>query len=158
MKIYNELEAFKKAIENKSGRILSLDLGTKKIGLAICDDTYSIITPKLVLRRQNNQTDFKKITSIIEESQVIALVIGFPINLDGSECPMTHFVERFVDNFKNFWQGMQKNELPTILWDERLSSFEARNKMAEIPMKKKFNDDIAAAVILEHFLNDLRNC
>lgn len=158
MKIFFEITDFKKFLDSESGRILALDIGTKRIGVAICDETRSIMTPKLILNRQNNQKDFEKIAKIIFDSKVIGLVVGLPFNLDGSSTQMTEFVLRFADNFVKFWQNSHKNKMPLILWDERLSSFEARDLISKIPKKKKFYDDIAANVILEHLLNDLRNC
>lgn len=159
MKILQKIEEFKSLLGSEIGRILSLDLGTKKIGVAICDETRSIITPKLVLKRQGNQKDFEKIAEIILDSKVKGLVMGMPTNLDDSPTGMTYFVLRFSENFVKFCQEFTKIEIPIMLWDERLSSFEARNKLSEVPNHKHRNcDDIAATIILEHFLNDLRNC
>jgi len=156
--VFSDLEKFRAALIEQNGRIIAFDLGTKRIGIAICDDSRQIATPKGIFLRLGKKQDFQKLSSLILESKVVALVIGMPTNLDGSKTAMTDFVLRFTKNFVEFWQKNQLPFLPIMLWDERLSSFEARNKLSEVKNnKRKFYDDIAANIILEHFLHDLQN-
>ena len=99
--IFREISDYKKILPTK-GRILALDVGTKKIGVAICDDTQTIATPKLIIKRQSNLKDFATLLSIIQENPVIAVIFGFPIKMDGSENLMSNFVMNFVKNFEKF--------------------------------------------------------
>ena len=82
--IFNDKNQLNQALP-ALGRIIALDVGTKRIGIAICDDTRIIATPKLVLNRESNEKDFAKILAIINETKAIALVVGYPINMDGLE-------------------------------------------------------------------------
>ncbi len=154
--IFREISDYKKILPTK-GRILALDVGTKKIGVAICDDTQTIATPKLIIKRQSNLKDFATLLSIIQENPVIAIIFGFPIRMDGSENLMSDFVMNFAKNFENFLEELSIKNLTLIVFDERLSSFKARdffNKSFKKSAQKDY-DDISASLILEHFLNDL---
>ena len=155
--IYREITDCKKILPTK-GRILALDVGTKKIGVAICDDTQTIATPKLIIKRQSNLKDFATLLSIIQENPVIAIIFGFPIKMDGSENLMSDFVMNFVKNFEIFLKDLLVKNIVLVVFDERLSSFKARDFMNKTTKKseKKDYDDISASLILEHFLNDLR--
>lgn len=155
--IYKEISDCKKILSTK-GRILALDVGTKKIGVAICDETQTIATPKLILKRQSNLKDFATLLSIIQENPVIAIIFGFPINMDGSENLMSDFVMKFAINFEKFLENLSIKNIVLIVFDERLSSFKAREFVNKGTKKSaiKDYDDVSASLILEHFLNDLR--
>jgi len=139
-----------------SGRLLSLDIGTKRIGVAICDDKRSIATPKLIINRQSNLKDFTKIMQLIIENKIVAVIVGLPIDINGDSTIISKFVNNFAINFDNFLQTNLIAEIPIILFDERFSSFEARQivKSKIYNKKTKFYDDISANIILEHFLKD----
>ncbi len=144
-------QAFKASLKD-SWRIMALDVGTKRIGVALSDETRLIATPKLVLNRKSNLKDFAEIAKILRENNVKAIVVGMPINMDKSASVMSEFVEKFCAELDGFLEG----KIPIILFDERLTSFEAREIAAsELSRKKEFYDDIAAALILEHFLLEL---
>jgi putative Holliday junction resolvase len=132
------------------GRLMALDLGTKRIGVALSDETRFIATPKMILNRQSNKNDFATIKKFIEENQVVAIVIGRPVNMAGELTEMTKFSEKFAENFDEFLE----KKYPIFLFEERLSSSEARIINASAGSKKKHGpiDDIAASVILQHFL------
>ena len=89
----------------KFGRLLGIDVGTKRIGLALSDASRFIATPKLIINRASNQKDFLKIKEFILENQVCAIVIGRPINLDESRVAMTKFSEEFTKNFDQFFHS-----------------------------------------------------
>ena len=137
----------------KFARLACLDIGTKRIGIALSDATRLIASPKQVLIRQGNKKDFEKIKNFLGENQVFALVLGLPINMDDSEIEMTFFVKKFAEELDDFFE----KKLPIYFFEERLTSFEARGFNASpISRKKnKFVDDIAASVILQHFLDEL---
>lgn len=150
--------AISQITEKKSGRILGIDLGTKRIGLAVSDETLSISTPKNILFRQNNFSDFEKILEIISEYKITAIVLGYPLHLDKSVIEMTVISEEFAKKLDE----LLEKKLPIFLFEERLSSFEARAIAKSGLSRKKsrgrnhnFVDDIAASLILQHFLDDL---
>lgn len=150
--IFNNLSLVNQALPSK-GRLVALDVGTKRIGVALSDESRFLATPKLILERQSNQKDFEKIKKFLDENQVVAIVIGHPLNMDGSRIEMTDFSEKFARNFDEFLG----ERFPIFLFEERLTSFEARDVNASgISRKKnKFIDDIAASFILQHFLDSI---
>ena len=151
--IYSEIKDCKKILPKK-GRILGLDVGTKKIGVAICDDFQKIATPKKIIKRQSNAKDFATLLSIIQENDIVGLVLGFPLKMDGSESLMSNFVMRFAINLEKFLHDLNV-DLTLIIFDERLSSFGARNMIISKSARNKDYDDISASLILENFLNCL---
>lgn len=152
MILYN-VKDFKKL--PRRGRILALDIGTKKIGVAICDDTQTIATPKAIIKRQSNEKDFNVLLSIIQENHIVMIVIGYPLKMDGAESEITKFVAKFIENFDDFLQKILP-KIYLIKFDERLSSFEARSFSFKTRSRQDEYDDISASVILEHFLHDFR--
>jgi putative Holliday junction resolvase len=133
------------------GRLMALDLGTKRIGVALSDESRLIASPKLILNRKSNERDFSEIKKFIEDNKVVGVVIGLPLQMDGSSQPMTEFAHNFAENLDEFLE----KKLPIFLFEERLTSFEARsfNNSPLSRKKNKFYDDIAASVILQHFLD-----
>ena len=133
-----------------SGRLMGLDVGTKRIGVATYDDSKLITTPQLVLNRQSNLKDFVKIKEFFDENKITAIVIGLPLAMNGEKSKMSEFVEKFTKNFDEFLAG----KIPIYLFDERLTSFEARifNDSQLSRKKNKFYDDISASLILRSFL------
>lgn len=125
---------------------MALDIGTKRIGVATCDATRLITTPRMILQRRNNVDDFAKIKQFADENQIVGIVIGLPINY----LETCAIIKNFAKNLDQFFE----RKIPITLFDESLSSFEAR-QIHSSPLsrkKNKFVDDIAAAIILEHFL------
>ena len=114
--IYKEISDCKKILPTKGG-LLALDVGTKKIGVAICDETQIIATPKLIIKRQSNLKDFATLLSIIQENPVIAIIFGFPIKMDGSENLMSDFVLKFVKNFEDFLQNLSIKNIALVVFD-----------------------------------------
>lgn len=147
---YTNQEALKRL--PKFGRLLGVDVGTKRIGLALSDASRFIATPKLIVNRINNLKDFEKIQKFILENEVAGIVMGRPINMDDNRTPMTKFAEEFAKSFDDFLE----KKMPIFLFEERLTSFEARDiNASDLSRKKnKFVDDIAASFILQHFLDD----
>lgn len=140
-------------IKNK-GRIIALDVGSKRIGVASCDHDRLVVTAKLIIDRKSNLIDFKKIQQILIETKAEIIVIGYPLDQDGKLNQMTNFVEKFASNLDCFLD----QSITIILSDERYSSFSARMINYEHSRKnksKKFYDDISAVLILEQFLNQI---
>ena len=129
-------------------RYLAIDYGNKRTGLAICDQAEILASPLAVITGQKQL--LQKIDEIIEKENVEAVVIGLPLNMDGTQSTQTKFVLKFAENLKNHLN------IPVNLHDERLSSFGARQKLipADYTRKKRKKrlDAVAAADILESFL------
>ena len=153
MPIFSDLKSTNQDLL-KPGRIIGIDIGTKRLGIAMSDATRLIATPKTIINRQSNLKDFARIQQLIEEYQVVGIVTGLPINMYDKEIPMTGFSIKFSENLDEFLE----KKFPIFLIDERLSSFEAREvNLSHLSRKKtKHCDDIAASFILQDFLNELR--
>ncbi len=129
-------------------RYLAIDYGTRRTGLAICDPGETIVSPLTVL--QNRDLLLEKIAQIVENENVEAVVIGLPLNMDGSEGPQAQLVKKFAAPLQ------ASLNIPILFQDERLSSFGAEEKLAPAnltrgKMKERL-DAVAAAEILGAFL------
>ncbi len=136
---------------SSQGKIMGIDLGTKRIGIAMTDEARLLTTPKMIIERISNLKDFAKIANLIKENNICAIVIGFPINMDGSFNQMSHFTEKFTLELDSYLQG----QVDIYYADERLTSFEAKDMAMGIAARKKqkYYDDIAASIILRDFLD-----
>ena len=137
-------------------RYLAIDYGNKRTGLAICDESEQIISPFSVV--QSNDNLIGQIQQIIEQQNVGALVVGLPLNMDGSQSGQAKIVCKFTDELKS------KFQIPIHPQDERLSTFSAQEKLRELSFQKsqkkrlrrkeKQNlDALAAAEILQAFFD-----
>ena len=138
----------------KNGRLLGLDLGTKTIGLAISNAEWTIASPVETIRRKKFTPDVEHMLALAQKESVQGLVIGLPLNMDGSEGPRAQATRAFVRNLGRL------STLPVLFWDERLSSYAAEQAMLEADMTRKKRDknidQIAAAIILQGCLDRLR--
>ena len=129
-------------------RYLAIDYGTKRTGLAVCDRAETITSPLTVIQGQKEL--IKKISEIVEKEDIEAVVLGLPLNMDGSEGAQSKLVLKFGKQLQN------NLKIPVLLQDERLSSFGAEEKLtsAKYSRKKarKRLDAVAAAEILQAFL------
>ena len=127
-------------------KYLAIDYGTKRIGLATCDPTETITSPLAVIENSDKLLD--EIASIIETENVEAVIVGLPLNMDGSVGPQAELTKKFAEQLE------KAIEIPIHLQDERLSTFEAEEKLAAADIKKTKAplDAIAAAQILEDYL------
>lgn len=130
-------------------RYLAIDHGTRRTGLAICDANEVIASPLCVLHGQKNA--LAKIAQIALDEEVGAIVLGLPLNMDGSEGPQARKARAFGQQLR------QHVQVPVYLHDERLSSFGAREKLEStgLPRIKQRGlvDAVAAAEILQSFLD-----
>jgi len=135
-------------------RLLGLDVGTKTIGLALSDVTRSIATPYHTIRRTKFTQDARAIAATIEEHDVGALVIGLPLNLDGSEGPRAQSTRAFARNLA------ARVEVPFVFWDERLSTQAVERHLIEADASRQRRaeviDRMAAAYILQGALDRLK--
>ena len=130
-------------------RYLSIDYGTKNTGLALCDPTETIVSPLVGLPTAKDLLD--KIIEIIRSENVEAVVIGLPLNMDGTVGPQAEIIQGFADKLKKMVT------VPIYFQDERLTTFAAEGKLVarELTRKKKKKriDALAAAEILQAFLD-----
>ena len=156
MKTYNILtiEELKKNIDNNS-RLLGIDPGKKNIGIAICDEKKVVATPLKVIKKNKFQFLLKEIQDIIKEKSIKGVVVGNPINMDGS-------IGKSSQSATDFAKNLSKNiTIPIILWDERLSSegsFKITHDLdTNVTDRVKKLDKNAAAFILQGAIDFLSN-
>jgi putative Holliday junction resolvase len=156
MKTYNILGVDKfKTIIGRNSRLLGIDPGSKNIGIAICDENQKVATPYKIIKKTKFEALANEMNQIIEENHIKGIVIGNPLNMDGSLGKSSQSVLDFAKNL-----SMNIN-VPITLWDERLSS-EATFKMSKvlgtnISKRVKSLDKNAAAYILQGAIDYLSN-
>ena len=156
MKTYNilSIEEFKTNIGNNS-RLLGIDPGNKNIGFAICDENKKVATPLKTIEKSKLEILFMEISQIIEEYQIKGIVIGNPLNMDGSSGKSSQSANDFAKN-------LSKNiTIPITMWDERLSSegsFKISGELGtNITNRVNKLDKNAAAFILQGAIDYLSN-
>jgi len=131
-------------------KYLAIDYGSKRTGLAICDSSETIVSPVAVIEGRHGLLE--KITSLVKDENIEAIVLGLPLNMDDSQGPQAKLVQQFAQQLK------KHIDIPIHFQDERLSSFAAERKMAAAELtrgkKKKRLDAVAAAEILNAFLEN----
>ena len=148
------LEEFKKKQLDKS-RLIGLDLGSKRIGVSICDEKQLIATPFKTINRTSAKELVNELKIIIQENNIKGIIIGNPLNMDGSSGSSTQSVKDTSDN-------IEKNiDVPICLWDERLSTVGAFNLSSQLDVnvskREKKIDENAAAFILQGAIDFLNN-
>ena len=148
------LEEFKKKHSDKC-RLIGLDLGSKRIGVSICDDKQLIATPLKTINRNSLNELLNELTSIIHENDIKGIIIGNPLNMDGS-------LGRSAQSVKDTSENIEKKlDVPICLWDERLSTKGAFNLSSQLDInvskREKKIDENAAAFILQGALDFLNN-
>lgn len=132
-------------------RLLGLDLGTKTIGLAVSDSGWTVASPIQTLKRTKFTKDANALIEIVKEREIGGLVIGFPLNMDGSEGPRVQATKAFQKNLAKLC------DVPVTFWDERLSTVAAERAMLEADMSRAKRaekiDAIAASLILQSALD-----
>jgi putative holliday junction resolvase len=132
-------------------RMLGLDLGTKTIGLATSDLTRRVATPRETIRRAKFTADANALLAFAEREDIGLLVLGLPLNMDGTEGPRAQATRAFARNLARL------TPLPLVFWDERLSTAAVTRTMLEADLsraKRAENvDKLAAAYILQSFLD-----
>lgn len=138
-----------------SGKLLGLDLGTKTIGVAVSDGMRYSATPLETIKRTKFTQDAERLLALIAENRIVGLVIGLPLNMDGSEGPRVQSTRAFARNLA------QKTGLPMAFWDERLSTSAVERMMIEADLRRdrraELVDKLAASYILQGALDRLRH-
>ena len=148
------LKEFKKKQLDKC-RLIGLDLGSKRIGVSICDEKQLIATPFKTINRTSNNELVNELKIIIVENNIKGIIIGNPLNMDGSSGRSTQSVKDISNNIK-------KNiDVPIFLWDERLSTVGAFNLSSQLDVnvtkREKKIDENAATFILQGAIDFLNN-
>ena len=148
------LDEFKKKHLDKC-RLIGLDLGSKRIGVSICDEKQLIATPLKTINRNTLNKLISELKVIIDEYNIKGIIIGNPLNMDGSS-------GRSAQSVKDTSQKIEKNlDIPICLWDERLSTVGAFNLSSQLDInvskREKDIDQNAAAFILQGAIDFLNN-
>ena len=148
------LEEFKKKQLDKC-RLIGLDLGSKRIGVSICDEKQLIATPFKTINRTSNNELINELKTIITENNIKGIIIGNPLNMDGSS-------GRSAQSVKDISNNIKKNiDVPIFLWDERLSTVGAYNLSSQLDVnitkREKKIDENAATFILQGAIDFLNN-
>jgi putative holliday junction resolvase len=136
------------------GKLAGLDVGTKTIGLAICDAGWHFAGPVQTLQRSKFTRDLQTLRTFVSSEDVAGLVLGLPLNMDGSDSPRTQSVRAFARNLAPLG-------LPILLWDERWSTQAVERAMIEADVSRAKRaekvDALAAAHILQGAIDALAN-
>lgn len=135
-------------------RIMALDLGEVRIGVALSDELHLIASAHMVIERSSRQADYEQIAAIVAEHNVGSLVVGLPVHLDGSEGPFTEWVRDYTAELA------ERLELPYTFWDESFTSAQAAASMRARGIRAReqrgWLDAVAAAFILQDYLDAQR--
>ncbi len=138
----------------RTGRLLALDLGMKHVGVAVSDELQFTVRPVAVIERRAWKKFLKQIIAFLAEFDAVGLVLGLPLEFDGSESEMSAEARRLARNFS------LSIEIPVFLQDERVSSYDAKGYLTKLGLSEKEIwervDSEAAAIILSDFIT-LRN-
>lgn len=139
-------------LKNSKNRLLGIDYGEKHVGLSLCDLTWTIASPFKVLSKSELLQQFQK---LITQENIVAVVIGWPVNMNGTVGPQCEKVEQFSEKLTKVCN------IPFCAWDERLSTMAVHRTMIEADLSRKRQrevvDKMAAAYMLQGFLESLRS-
>ncbi len=146
------------------GKLLALDVGLARIGVAVCDGLQLAVRPLTVVHRRSRRDDFDRLAQLAHTQQVAAVICGLPLNMDGSEGPQAQTTRKWAMRLAQALRALLERPLPVIFWDERLTTFAAQELMAEPasgraasmgenPGKDAGEDAVAAAVLLRAYLD-----
>lgn len=137
------------------GRLIGIDAGTKTLGLALSDVTRTIASPLETIQRKKFTADVARLFELTATHEVAGLIVGFPVNLDGTEGPRAQATRALTRNLNKL------STLPVLLWDERLTTQEAERLLIGADQSRKRRaeviDKLAATLILQNALDRLRH-
>jgi putative Holliday junction resolvase len=149
--ITSDIQAFRSALP-AGGRLIGLDVGTRTIGVALCDSGWSFASPAELIRRGKFGVDLDKLRSIVAAQQIVGIVVGLPLNLDGTDSSRTQSTRQFARNLAPLG-------LPNLLWDERWSTQAVTRALIEADASRarraELVDKMAAAHILQGAIDAL---
>ena len=132
-------------------RTLALDVGDRRVGVAVSDPLGMLARPLTVIVRRSRDDDYRAIARLVSENEVSLVVVGHPINMSGEAGPQARRVERYASGLA------ERLDVPLVLWDERLSTVEAEDRLRQAGASSREYrsrlDAVAAAVILQSYLD-----
>ena len=144
-------DSSKDAIGSEVRRVLGLDVGSKRIGIAVSDPLGVTAQGLATLQRQNKRLDFEKLETLAREYSVAEVVVGFPLRMSGAEGTQAEKMRHFADELH------ARLHIPVHLWDERLTSAEANRLLRETDMsiqrRGQVVDQMAAVLILQSWMD-----
>ena len=135
------------------GKLVALDVGLARIGVAVCDPLRLSVRPLVMITRGSRREDFARLAALIEEQEGVAVVCGLPLNMDGSESDQTRSVRKWAMRLAHALRVLLGRPLPIVFWDERLSTYAAQQILAGGDSQSG-EDAVAAAVILRSYLDN----
>ncbi|WP_380874630.1 putative pre-16S rRNA nuclease [Sphingomonas sp. DBB INV C78] len=136
----------------EGGRLAGLDVGTKTIGVAVCDAMWTIASPAELIERKKFSVDLARLRQFVAAQSIRGLVVGLPLNMDGTDSPRTQSVRAFTRN-------LEPLALPVLLWDERWSTAAVTRTLLEADASRarraELVDKMAAAYILQGAIDAL---
>lgn len=137
------------------GALLGLDLGTKTIGVAVCDPARLVATPVETVKRTKYRMDLQTVLSIAKARNGVGIVVGLPLNMDGTEGPRAQSARAFARN------AASETDLPFAFWDERTSTQAVEREMLALDTSRKKRaalvDQLAASFILQGAIDHMRH-
>lgn len=141
-------------MSSEPGRVMALDVGERRIGVALSDPTRMLASPLTTIRAVPRSTALKRILTLIRDYQVTALVVGLPLTMNGDIGPQPTLVQQFVDELRPLI------DIPIFFVDERLTTVAAERMMIDLKIKPEQRrariDEVAASIILQDFLDSQR--
>ncbi len=134
------------------GKLLALDVGLARIGVAVCDPLQLAARPLTVIHRRSRNEDFAALAKLVQREAAQAVICGLPLNMDGSEGARAQSIRKWAMRLAHALRALLGAPLPVIFWDERLSTYAAQAILAE-RRDAVAEDAAAAAVILQSYLD-----
>jgi putative Holliday junction resolvase len=134
--------------------MLALDVGDKRVGVALCDETQTLARPLLTLKRASKKEDFARLAAVCREHAIEKVIVGLPKTLRGEEGPQAQRVRRYALELQ------AALNLSIEFWDERYSSVDAQERLTSSSRKPRAKSEIdaaAAAIILQEYLDAMNN-
>ena len=138
------------------GKLLALDVGLARIGVAVCDALHMTVRPLTVVHRRTRNDDFAVLARLAGQEQVQAVICGLPLNMDGSEGPQAQTTRKWAMRLAYALRVLLGKPLPVIFWDERLTTAAAKELIATHGASirgERGEDAVAAAVLLQGYLD-----
>jgi putative holliday junction resolvase len=141
-------------VTREPGRVMALDVGGRRIGVALSDTTRVLASPLTTLRAEPRDRVLSEIAALVQRHEVAEVVVGLPLTLSGEIGPQAHVIQLFVERLKGVLTA------PIHMFDERLTTVAAERMMVDLGMKpeqrKARIDEVAASIILQDFLDSKR--
>jgi putative Holliday junction resolvase len=138
------------------GKLMALDVGMSRIGVAVCDPLWLSVRPLTVVQRRSRNEDFAVLARLASTQEVQAVICGLPLNMDGSEGAQAQTVRTWAMRLAQALRALLGRPLPVIFWDERLTTFAAQALLAA-GSTEAGEDAVAAAILLQGYLDARRS-